>query len=136
MNQVVCYNLDLKLSEAFQVYSKCLQPGDEKSVSLQTLEILLRFSYAFTIKKLVWKWGNDLKTIHSFKLILCFLTIRANYKLSLPSPLSGSKIFPSLPEMYFTNLRWVWSTKTLHFSWGKWQWVRPCIFLYIVVCIC
>lgn len=105
MNQVVRYNLDLKLSAAFQAYSKCLQPGEEKSVCLQTLELLLRFSYAFTIKKLVWKWGNDLKTINSLKLILCFLAIRANYKLSLPPPLSGSKIFLSLPEMYFTNLQ-------------------------------
>lgn len=62
MNKVESYDLDLKLSQAFQVYSKCLQLRDRKSGCFQTSEILLRFSYAFTVKNLSWESGNDLKS--------------------------------------------------------------------------
>lgn len=59
MNKVVCYDLDLNLSEAFQAYSKHLQPGDRKSGCFQILEILLRSLYVFKIKSLAMEWGSN-----------------------------------------------------------------------------
>lgn len=57
MNKVR-YDLDLKLSEAFQAYSKYLQTGDKKSSCFQILEILM-FLYVFKIENLALKWVNN-----------------------------------------------------------------------------